>query len=98
MEVVLETKHLKFITAQPAKKTERWHVCMSGSGVIGTVGWFGRWRRYAFFPSSGSVYEQDCLRDIAGFIEQKTKQHRAAKLDAKVRSALTGPAAAKERG
>jgi hypothetical protein len=43
---------------------------------IGFVKWFGRWRRYCFFPMVCTVYEQKCLGDIAEFIEARTKEHK----------------------
>jgi len=45
---------------------------------LGKVKWFGAWRRYCFFPAEQTVFEQDCLRDIANFCEQQTKKRRAA--------------------
>jgi hypothetical protein len=47
-----------------------------GHVVLGEVRWFGRWRKYAFYPDPNTVYEQDCLRDIATFCEDITRQHR----------------------
>lgn len=46
--------------------------------VLGSVKWFAPWRRYCFFPGRQTVYEQDCLREIATFCESKTKAHRTA--------------------
>jgi len=43
---------------------------------IGSVYWYNPWRKYCFFPAPGTVYEQDCLRDIADFVETETKRHR----------------------
>ena len=43
---------------------------------IGLVKWFGAWRKYCFFPIENTVFEQDCLRDIAQFIEEETKRHK----------------------
>lgn len=54
--------------------TDRWTVYeRAHSGApIGEVRWFGSWRRYAFNPAPGAVFEQDCLRDIAAFCEEQT--------------------------
>lgn len=58
-------------------KTRLWNIMtVDGHYHIGQIKWFGRWRRYCFFPVDQTVFEQDCLRDIADFIEQKTKEHR----------------------
>jgi hypothetical protein len=36
---------------------------------LGEVRWYAPWRKYAFFPDPDTLYEQDCLRDIAEFLE-----------------------------
>lgn len=61
----------------PSGKTVVFTVAPKDSGAaIGEVRWYGPWRKYAFFPRPETVFEQDCLRDIATFCEQETKQHR----------------------
>lgn len=70
----------RYIGIALGQKTGRWHVLSTESGdILGHVKWFGRWRRFAFFPEAETVFEQDCMRDIAEFIEARTKEHRAAK-------------------
>jgi hypothetical protein len=65
----------------PGYKTDIWHVVATqGDGYLGTVKWWGGWRRYCFFPADGSLYEQDCLRDIADFCETETRNYKAAKV------------------
>ena len=46
---------------------------------IGQVKWMSSWRKYAFFPEQDTVYEQDCLRDLAQFCEDQNKAHKEAK-------------------
>ena len=59
------------------RKTSIWFVRAKEYGdKLGEVKWFGRWRKYCFFSEPHSVFEQDCLRDIADFIGAKTKEHR----------------------
>ncbi len=77
-------KWIRFDLLDSTGKTNRWQVVtLDGSIVLGSVHWFGRWRGYAFFPLIDTVFERRCLRDIADFCEQKTKEHRAAKTSAK---------------
>lgn len=45
--------------------------------ALGHVGWYGRWRRYAFQPEPNTVYEPTCLRDIAAFCDWATAEHKA---------------------
>jgi hypothetical protein len=45
--------------------------------ILGAVKWFGRWRRYAFFPGAQTVYEATCLREIADFCADQTTHRRS---------------------
>lgn len=65
-------------------KTERWVVYSrtENNGVevrgapLGWVCWYARWRKYTFQPIEGTVFEQDCLRDIASFLIERTVEHK----------------------
>ena len=58
-------------------KTDIWIIfTKDGRTNLGFIKWYGRWRGYAFFPQSDTIYEEDCLRDIADFIETETKEYR----------------------
>ncbi len=57
-------------------KTRVWRVvAKQGNQPLGLVLWYSGWRKYVFAPDTGSEYEQDCLRDIAEFIESATREH-----------------------
>ncbi|MBZ5700289.1 MAG: hypothetical protein LAN84_00420 [Acidobacteriia bacterium] len=43
---------------------------------LGQIRWYSGWRKYCFFPAAQIVFEQDCLRHIADFIESETAKHR----------------------
>jgi hypothetical protein len=65
----------------PERKTQTWIVLSAASKEreeLGAVKWFGRWRQYAFFPLQRTVFERQCLRDIADFCESETKARRIA--------------------
>jgi len=73
--------HIQFIqhSLDPKKKTKAWAVeNKHGDGFLGHVKWFGRWRKYSFFPAEGCVFEEVCMREISGFIVDRTKDHREA--------------------
>jgi len=58
-------------------KTDTWEVwSLNEANHLGQVRWYTPWRKYSFFPASGTVWEQDCLRSIAVFLEWETKKHR----------------------
>ncbi len=61
-------------------KTQLWFVLtMDQSMVLGNIRWFGRWKKYAFFPNPETVYERTCLREIADFCEYITEFHKYQK-------------------
>lgn len=66
--------------ASKSGKTLTWRIStVDGTSPLGRIAWWGPWRRYAFFPFDATVFEADCLRDIAAFCEQETAAHRAAR-------------------
>jgi hypothetical protein len=65
------------IGKSPSGKTERWTAhTVPESITLGIVGWFAPWRKYAFMPTEKTVFEEDCLRSIARFCEERTADHR----------------------
>ena len=69
----------------PSGKTKIWKVQnRENLTILGTISWFGRWRKYVFEPKPDMVFEETCLRDIAQFIQQETTLQRkvAARLKA----------------
>jgi hypothetical protein len=59
------------------KKTRCWEVTVIASdGVLGTVSFWGAWRKYVFKPASQTLYDASCLREIAEFTESETKKWR----------------------
>jgi hypothetical protein len=59
-------------------KTRRWDVWTKDRvAFLGVVKFYPRWRKYAFFPNANTLYEADCLRDIARFCEEETSRWRA---------------------
>lgn len=67
--------------AEASTKTKRFMVTVAGTRdeVLGEIRFFPRWRKYSFFPQTGSLYEADCLRDIASFCETETVGWRMSK-------------------
>jgi len=77
----IEFKHYP---PKPNRKTATWMVINKDTrAVIGCIGWDCGWRKYVFNPYHSTMYEEDCLRDIANFVENETKQHRNRRADDK---------------
>ena len=77
---VWEGKYVRFDFAglSESGKTELWTVFPKDdmTEYLGTVQWFARWRKYAFYPNPETVYEETCMEDISTFIKMLTKKHR----------------------
>lgn len=62
------------------RKTKHWTILTKDSETwLGSVSWYGPWRKYTFTPTIDfpTVFEEDCLRDIASFVEEQTRAQRA---------------------
>jgi membrane glycosyltransferase len=55
----------------PSPKTLRWQVVNTRTGnVCGQIRWWGAWWKYCFFPQDNHLFDADCMRLIADFMEQ----------------------------
>ena len=69
-----EGKWVRFDLAEKQNpKTSVWNVVAKGEAkkggiVLGQIKWFGRWRKYSFFPFCDTIYESDCLQNITDFL------------------------------
>ena len=73
-------KHIyaRLIPSVSDRKTSRWIICAyDGEIELGEVKWLGKWRCYCYFPLNDTLYERQCLRDIASFCESRTTEHNA---------------------
>ena len=72
------SEYIRFDLAGRKKKTKIWLVYTEESDyAIGEIKWYNPWRKYAFFPDPETIYEQDCMRTIADFLEQETDNRKA---------------------
>jgi hypothetical protein len=67
-------------TSESGKTTKHMVRNSDSHYYLGEIKWFGPWRRYAFFPISERVFEEDCLRDIADFCTKLTAGQRRKSL------------------
>ena len=82
-----EARWIRFVEVPvPDRRTRCWRVETKGvvGVLLGGVEWYTGWRKYVFEPVGGSdgvsgvAFEEVCLRDIAAFIEARTREHRDA--------------------
>ena len=67
-------QHLKFAIDRDFKgKTKRWNVWNRlRMDFLGTIKWYGAWRKYCFFPDDGTIYDSKCMKRIMEFIDEQT--------------------------
>jgi len=60
-------------------KTRLWDVHTKFSNMkIGCIKWHCGWRKFAFFPEPETLFDEDCLRHIAGVLEAETAKQRSS--------------------
>ena len=64
----IESKYLSFednpLLAEGKKTKIILVISKRHDDVLGEIRWYGSWRQYAFFPSVGTVWNPECLRDV----------------------------------
>ena len=85
------SKWIRFVESSSVSrpgKTKTWDVRTEKEGqFIGKIGWYSAWRKYVYYPEN-SLYEEDCLRDIADFLEAETLAHKAKLAEKKATGAI----------
>lgn len=67
--------YIEFELIKNNPKTKVYSVkSIRGSVSLGVVSWFGKWRRYAFFPEEDTVFDSNCLEDIKNFMDNLMKE------------------------
>jgi hypothetical protein len=69
---------LKFNDAgtSPSGRTKRWNVTSGeDSFVLGIIRWYAPWRKYVF-DDGNSVFDANCLQEIADFVKTQTQEHK----------------------
>jgi hypothetical protein len=52
---------------------ERWRVTTkNGVTLLGHIEWYARWSQFEFLPVLGAAFTSDCLRAMAGRLDQLT--------------------------
>jgi len=71
-------KYIHFELTKKLPKTEVWRCRNNKSlGFLGTVKWDSGWRQYCFFTEGGCKFSSSCEMDIADFLVQVNKGHKA---------------------
>lgn len=79
MKADRQYKHITIEEQPPivSAKTKRWTVkAKIGDIPLGEIRWRGAWRCYSYFPQADTLYEHNCLWDIADFLSKETSALR----------------------
>lgn len=60
---------LRFSKQDTKRKTEIYLVYSVDGQDLGQVAWFASWRRYCFYPTMYTLFDTNCLKEIAVFID-----------------------------
>lgn len=75
----LKGTHIQFVQTSHTGRTGRYNVLAKDGGtLLGEVKWYGPWRCYCFFAGQGTLFEKTCLRDIAQFCDEQTREQKVA--------------------
>ena len=70
---------LRFTVCEPEVKiiTTIWVVdAVKSNAFLGTIRWHGAWRKYCFFPLGDTMFDPNCLREIAQFIDDQMAERK----------------------
>lgn len=73
---VLQARWIKMIELPRLAKTRRVLVETADGQSLGTISWYPPWRKYTFCPPGQTVFEQDCLRAIADFLDHMMQERK----------------------
>ena len=79
-------EHLSFKLDESHKgKTGIWYVYSVHDDTchLGVIKWYWAWRRYVFWPEEETLYDSNCLKTIAEFIDAEMEQRKKEQKEAK---------------
>lgn len=69
--------YIKEAPIEKGRKTKVFLVnSMGENSFLGLIKWYSHWRKYCFFPAEQTIFEWDCLCDIAEFCKEQTKEYK----------------------
>jgi hypothetical protein len=64
------SKYLRFVLIADTGKTLVYNVISVNQGsILGRLLWWGSWRQYVFEPAPYTVWNKDCLRELAAYLD-----------------------------
>lgn len=56
------------------RKTSIYHIINNMRISIGSIKWFAPWRKYCFYPSTSTVWDNKCLQQILNLLNEYNKK------------------------
>lgn len=82
IKITKTTKYLMFRLFETKSKTEVYEVLSRNySFTLGFIKWFGRWRKYCFFPDEDTVFDNKCMDEISRFCIELNEDYKKLKED-----------------
>lgn len=77
-------KESKWITIEETtfgdKKTKTFFILSKENrDVLGSIKWYGAWRKYSFFPADNTLFESQCMMDIVEFMNSLMEERKELK-------------------
>lgn len=83
------SKYLRFELIRDTGKTQVYQVLSVSQGTfLGHLRWHGAWRQYVFEPEFDTIWNKECLRDLAAYLDGLMAARRK---DLFKRQASSGP-------
>ena len=69
--------YLNFVLVHDTGKTKVFSVdSVSQGGRLGVICWYGPWRQYPIETEQDTVWNKDCLREVADFLDALMRERR----------------------
>lgn len=71
-----ESVHLIIRVIEEKPETKVYEVLTKDEEFLGIIKWHGPWRKYIFFPDDKTMYDSNCMRMLAGFIDDMMEERK----------------------
>ena len=80
MELIYQTQYfIVYETYYPKRKTPILNIVSKDGSELGEIKWFGRWRKFCYYPYSNTVWDNKCLTNLVTFLNEYNSKWRSIK-------------------
>lgn len=66
----------EIVDANQEKKTKTWAIQNYARVFLGHVKWHSPWRKYVWYPAEDTIFDPECLEDIAERLRSETDKQK----------------------